>query len=233
MAKRTVLFLPGTLCTGAVFAAQTHLLSKHGFDCRIADFHEESSIQEMAETALRHIPKGRKAALAGFSMGGMAALALAERYPDRVDRLALLNSNCHPDLPGRRDGRKKYIEQARQTSLREVLERGFLRNYLHLQQARHRELILDMAGELGAECFAAQSKALAHRVDQSDVLAAMDCPVLILGARQDVLCPVQVQQDMHALCGHSRLVLLEECGHFAVLERPDGVNQALMDWLSS
>lgn len=233
MAKRLVLFLPGTLCTGAVFTAQNDFLGKHGFDSRVADFHRENGIQEMAETAARQIPKGRKAAIAGFSMGGMVALALAERYPDRVDRLALLNSNCHPDLPGRRDGRKQYIEQARLTSVRDVLERGFLRNYLHRQEAQHRELILEMAGELGLGCFEAQSEALARRRDQGVVLAGLECPVLILGARQDLLCPPAVQRDMHALCGHSRLVLLEECGHFAVLEQPEGVNRALLDWLSA
>lgn len=233
MALPPVLFLPGTLCTRAVFSAQLRSLSEHGFECRVAGFGSEESIGEMAETAAGLLPASGKAAVAGFSMGGMVALELAKRYPQRVERVALLNSNCHPDLPHRRDGRMKYVEEARRSSVRAVVERGLLKNYLQRQDPRHRELILDMAEELGTACFEAQSKALAGRGDRGAALAGLVCPVLILGASQDVLCPPQVQREMHGLCNHSRLVMLENCGHFAVLERPEDVNRALLDWLSA
>lgn len=228
-----VLFLPGTLCTAAVFSHQLESLDRHCGEILLARFETERSLEEMAESAARLIPDGRRVAVAGFSMGGMVALTLAERYPERVDRIALLNSNCHPDLPERQSGRKKYIAEAQRTSLRAVLESGFLKNYLHRQEAEHRELILDMAEDLGLACFDAQSEALARRGEQSAVLSGLDIPVLILGSRQDVLCPPAVQRDMHGRCKHSRLVMIEKCGHFAVLERPEEVNRALLEWLQA
>lgn len=230
MPDRPVLFLPGTLCTGEVFLSQAEALAPHASEILVAQFHQERSIAEMAETAAGLIPEGSRAAVVGFSMGGMAALSLADRYPERVDRLALLNSNTHPDLPGRDKGRQKYIQQARQSSLRSVLEQGFLQNYLHRQETAHRDLILDMADTLGLEVFEAQSMALASRPDTGPVLERLECPVLIIGAEQDVLCPPAAQAEMRQKANNGNLLMLKDCGHFAVLERPREVNQALIDW---
>ncbi|MEE4216637.1 MAG: alpha/beta hydrolase [Xanthomonadales bacterium] len=230
MPDRPVLFLPGTLCTGEVFLSQAEALAPHASEILVAPFRRERSITEMAETAAAQIPEGSRAAVIGFSMGGMAALLLADRYPQRVDRLALLNSNTHPDLPGRDKGRQKYIQRARQSSLRSVLEQGFLQNYLLRQETAHRDLILDMAETLGLEAFEAQSAALASRPDTGPLLERLQCPVLIIGAEQDVLCPPATQVEMYQKASNGKLVMLDNCGHFAVLEKPWEVNQALLEW---
>ena len=232
MPDSNLLLLPGTLCTGAVFSRQVEALSGQCANIQIATFSKERSIETMAETAASLIPEGSQVAVAGFSMGGMVALALAERYPEKVERIALLNSNCHPDLPERRNRRGSYVEEARQKSLRVIIKDGFLQNYLHRQSPPHRELILDMAEEHGLAGFEAQSEALAGRPDLGPALSQLTCPVLILGARQDVLCPPQVQWNMHEECAHAHLVMLEDCGHFAVLEKPAEVSKALLNWLA-
>jgi pimeloyl-ACP methyl ester carboxylesterase len=225
-----VLLLPGTLCTAEVFSHAIEVLEADAPCVDVVPFGPERSIEEMAERVAERIPDGEKAALAGFSMGGMAALAFAHRYPDRIDRLALLNSTARPDPSARREQRERYITEARRSSVRQVLERGFLRNYLYRQQPRHRELIVSMALQLGPDVFEAQTVALAERPDLRPVLAGLDCPVMILGARHDVLCPPEVQLEMRELARDGRLVMLEESGHFALLERPRAVGRALRQW---
>ena len=230
MPGRPVLFLPGTLCTASVFSAQAETLYPHVDDVLSAEFRHERSIGAMAETAAALLPTGSRAAVVGFSMGGMVAMALADRYPERIERLALLNSNAHPDLPERAEGRRRLIAEARQVGLRRVLETHFMKNYLYRGEADHRKLILDMADELGIDTFEAQAQALADRPDSAPMLAGFDGAVLIVGARQDPLCPPAVQWDMKELARNASLQMLGQCGHFAVLEKPAEVSHALLDW---
>ena len=233
MPGRPLLLLPGTLCTGAVFDLQRESLKAAADPVLTAEFRLERSIRAMADSASRLVPEGRKAAVAGFSMGGMVAIDLAARYPERVDRVALLNSNSHADLPDRHAGRLEALAAARRQGLRAVVAERMLPAYLHHQDEGHRALILDMAEAHGVEAFAAQIEALAERPDASEALSSLDCPVLILGGRDDPLCPPRSQRDMLQQARRGQLVLLEDCGHFSLLEQPTRVSRALLDWLAA
>lgn len=225
-----VLFLPGTLCTAAMFSRQVDALRPLAPSVEVVPFHHESSLEEMADSVARHVPDGSSAAIAGFSMGGMAALALARRFPEKVHRLALINGNHHGDLPERRARRVEQLARMDEGEWPGLIESDYLPRYLHRQTPRHRELILEMARELGVESFRAQSQALADRVDASDVLRSLTCPLLIIGAANDPLCPPEVQAEMHRLAPHSDLLMLGDCGHFSPLERPAAVTRALVAW---
>ena len=230
MVNLPVLLLPGTLCTGAIFDQQVKALQTFAPSVDVVQFRHENTIEDMAETVLKRIPQGDEAAVAGFSMGGMVAMALARKYPERVAKLALLNSNSHSDMPERQAARTAELEEARQTGISRVIEKHFLARYLYLQKTGHRQLIIAMANELGLDCFAAQVQALAARSDSKSTLERLDCPTLVLGSREDTLCPPQEQIDMHSRIRHGDLVLLGGCGHFSTLERPEAVNSSLCNW---
>jgi pimeloyl-ACP methyl ester carboxylesterase len=225
-----VLLLPGTLCTGAIFDEQATALAALAPRVEVVEFRHEQSIDEMAATAAKHIFPDSRAALVGFSMGGMVALALARRAPESIGKIALLNSNHHGDRPERRARRLQQLATAADDDLRDIIEREYLPRYLHHQKPGHRALILDMACELGMDCLRAQTRALAGRPDGSETLERLRCPTLILGSDQDSLCPPAVQIEMHGLVEHSDLVLLGDCGHFSPLERPQAVSRALCSW---
>jgi pimeloyl-ACP methyl ester carboxylesterase len=222
--------LPGTLCTGAIFDRQIKALQTFAPSVEVVQFRHENSIEEMAETVLERIPQSGEAAVAGFSMGGMVAMALAREYPERVAKLALLNSNSHADLNDRQASRTSELAEARETSISRVMEKHFLPRYLYLQNTEHQKLIIAMANELGLECFEAQVEALATRSDSKSSLEMLDCPTLVLGSREDILCPPQEQIDMHSKIRHGDLVLLGGCGHFSTLERPEAVSSSLCNW---
>ena len=92
---------------------------------------------------------------------------------------------------------------------------------------------MQMALDLGEEAFISQSQALRDRPDYGAVLRNVSCPTLILCGRNDVLCPVDRHQDMHAMIPHSRLVIIEEAGHLPTIEEPETVTQALRDLLET
>lgn len=228
--RPSLLLLPGTLCTEAVFEAVLPELGALAPHVVAVPFNRERSIDAMVDTALEHAGSLDPLAVVGFSMGGMVGLALAARAPERVARLALLNSNSHADLPGRLESRTRLIAAAKNTNFGSVVERDMLPGYLHLQRPGDRRLVVDMATQLGVEVLEAQSQALATRRDMTPRLGEISCPTLVLGSTHDVPCPPQVQVTMHQGIPGSDLVILGECGHFALIERPVSVARALVAW---
>lgn len=230
MKQNPVLLLPGTLCNRSVFSRQIEALEQHACSVQVVEFREERSIHEMANTVEARIPPGKSAAIAGFSMGGMVALAVAGRCPERIAKLALLNSNAHAEIPERHRARLQHLAAARRDGLAAMVERLYLPNYLQRDQPCSRKVIVDMAKNLGIDCFEAQLEALASRPDSSETLRNIHCPTLILGSANDPLCPPEVQIGMHKITPGSDLLLLGDCGHFSTLERPRAVNSALVNW---
>ena len=190
----------------------------------------EDSISKMADKAVEMISRESGAAIIGFSMGGMVAMEIARRAPELIKKLALLNSNCHADLPDRHSARLRHLKQAKTKGMESVIRQHYLDRYLHQQTTDAGNLIINMAGEIGVDCFEAQIKALASRPDSTTTLSAIKCPTLIMGAQQDQLCPPSEQLRMQAMVEHSDLQILESCGHFSTLEKQDEVNKALLNW---
>jgi pimeloyl-ACP methyl ester carboxylesterase len=225
-----VLFLPGTLCTGDIFNHQVEALSRLASRVEVVGFSTEVHVDDMARRVAERIYPDTRAAIVGFSMGGMAAMALARLEPSLIDRLALLNSNSHAELKDRQTLRLEHLKLAQQHGLGPVIQEHYLPRYLHRQESQHRQLILDMADRLGVASFSAQIEALASRPDSRRTLLALHCPTLVLGCCEDELCPPEEQRKMSQWVNGSELRLLEDCGHFSTLEQPAAVSEALCKW---
>lgn len=225
-----VLFLPGTLCTPAIFEQQVKALAGHAPGIEALRLTTENSISRMADLAIEKIPRQSGAAIIGFSMGGMVAMEIARKAPQLVKKLALLNTNCRANHPDRQSARTTHLELVRLIGIESVIRQYYLPQYLHKPDPDAGELIVRMAGELGIECFEAQSEALATRPDSRSGLSQIRCPALVLGATNDRLCTPEMQYEMHREMENSELVLLEACGHFSTLEQPAPVNEALLKW---
>lgn len=230
MGKPPVLLLPGTLCTPAVFEHQARALAACAPCVETVRFTTQDSITAMAELAITLIPPKRAAVVVGFSMGGMVAMEIYRRAPQRVAKLALLNTNPHADLPLRKTSRDLQLHQARQVGLEQVVRQRLLPNYLYRSTTAIEKLIVGMAIELGVDCYAAQSEALATRVDSTATLQSITCPTTILGGAQDPLCPPEVQTHMQSLVPGSELRVVDKCGHFSCLEQADEVSATLLEW---
>lgn len=225
-----MLFLPGTLCTPAVFEFQIIELANVAPRIDVLRFTAQDSISKMADLAIDQIRHRDGAAIIGFSMGGMVAMEIARKTPQLVKKLALLNTNFHADLNDRKAAREKYLELAKLTGMENVIRHSYLESYLHKPTKGAEDLIVKMACELGIECFEAQSKALSERPDSTATLLGIKCPTLILSGTQDRLCSTSTQTEMQQMIENSELVMLQDCGHFSILEQPDMVNDALRKW---
>ena len=101
--------LPGLLCDAALWAPQCAALADIA-DCRVADMTRDDNITGMAERVLGDAPE--RFALAGLSMGGYCALEIMRLAPDRVEKLALLDTSAEPDTPERTAIRVEWVAQA-------------------------------------------------------------------------------------------------------------------------
>ena len=71
------------------------------------------------------------------------------------------------------------------------------------------------------------------RADFRPALREIACPTLVLCGRQDAITPLAFHEEIAAGIRGARLVVLENCGHLATLEKPDEVNAALRAWLGA
>ncbi|MGH8231535.1 MAG: alpha/beta fold hydrolase [Steroidobacteraceae bacterium] len=231
------LFLPGLLCDRAAWADTIGQLDDVA-DCIVPDYQGADSIEGMARAVLRAAPD--RFALAGHSMGGRVALEVVRQAPQRVQRLALLDSGFQPRPTGEAgaaetDLRARLVQRARERGMR-VMGREWLGGMVHPERLEDRSLIdpmLDMIERATPEDFAAQVRALLKRPDASAVLASIACPTLLICGRQDSWSPPARHAVMAALITGSRLEILERCGHMAPMEQPRQIGRLLRDWLFS
>jgi len=197
----------------------------------IADHTRDDSMAGIARRILATAPP--KFALAGLSMGGYISFEILRLAPERVARLALLDTSARPDLPEQSEGRRAQIAEARSGRLMDVLKRAFP-TWVH--PARRDDAALwattvAMADEVGVEGFARQQLANVGRADSRPTLAAIRCPTMVLVGEQDGVTPPERAQEIAAGIAGARLVIIPECGHMSAAEQPEKVTAALLGFL--
>ncbi len=231
-AKTPLILLPGLLCDAALWAHQLETLSDVA-DMTVADLTRDDSIEAMANSVLKAAP--RKFALAGLSMGGYVAQEIMRQAPQRVTRLALMDTSCRADSEAQRSRRYALLSQLEHGDFKGVTTR-LLPLLIHrdrIADAALVSIIQTAAANVGAEAYRRQQHAILGRRDGRRDLAKIKCPTLILCGRQDALTPLALHEEMAAEIAGAALVAVEDCGHLAPLERPRTVSAVLRYWLNS
>lgn len=226
-----LVLLPGMMCDARLWAPQMAALGRR--TVIHAAITEADAVPALAAAVLAEAPP--RFALAGLSMGGIVAMEIVRQAPERVQRLALLDTNPMAERPEVRARREPQIAKARDGHLLAVMRDEMKPHYLAdgPGKAPILDLCMDMALSLGPEVFERQSRALASRPDQQDTLRAYDGPALVLMGEADRLCPRDRHDMMHALLRHSRLFVVEGAGHLPTLEQPERTTAELLTWLES
>ena len=229
MAEPLVL-LPAMMCDARLFGPQIAELSAD-MAVMVAPITQGERIEEIASSLLDLLPP--RFALAGLAMGGIVAMELLRRAPDRVSRIALMGTSPLAETPATAADREPRIVKVRSGRLLEVMREEMRPNYLApgAQRAEVLDLVMDMAETLGPDVFIRQSRALQRRRDQQAVLRKCRTPALILCGEHDQLCPVKRHTFMAELIPYAELVVLENAGHLPPLEQPEATTAALRNWM--
>ena len=172
-------------------------------------------------------------ALAGLSLGGMLAVEIMQIAPERVTRLALLDTGMRSQNETERairHGRIRLAEEGRFDLVLGLQMSRFLPAY-RLPDKKLVDEILAMCGEIGAEIYKKQEAMTAIRVDRRPDLPRIACPTVVLCGRDDAATPLLLSEEIAAGIPGAELVVIEECGHLATMERPEETNAVLRRWL--
>ena len=230
--KQPLVLLPGLLCDAALWEPQVAHLADIA-DFFVADLTKQRSIEEMAASVLRDAP-WRQFALAGLSMGGYVAQEIMRQAPQRVTRLALLDTRSRAELPEETQRRRQLMELAQSGRNFTPVTNRMLPFLVHESRVKDGPLVAvirAMAERTGIDAYLRQQNAIIARADYRAMLPTIGCSTLVLCGRQDRLTPLENSEQMAAAIPGASLVVIEECGHMSTLERPARVNGALRAWL--
>lgn len=233
-----IVLIPGLLGTAELFAPQIAALWPYG-PVTVANTLEGWTLPGIAASILASAPP--RFALAGISMGGYLSFEILRQAPERILKLALIDTSPLPDSPEQTTQRRAAIAYARAADFGsgpgfdKVLAIAFS-SFLHPSRRQDSELIginVAMGVRLGVDVFARQQEAIIARVDSRPILPTISCPTIILVGDSDPITPPDRSREMAATIPNARLVLIPECGHCSTLERPEAVNRALIDWITA
>src|SRR5512132_4051472 len=228
--KPPLVLLPGLLCDAALWQHQAETLSDIA-EISVADLTKADQAGLAAQQVIAFAPE--EFALAGLSMGGYVALEIMRQAPDRVTRLALLDTSARPDTQEKVRFRQELIDLARIGQFKGVTPR-LLPKLIHPERMADRELvesIMEMAERVGRDVFLRQQRLLMNRPDSRHDLALIHCPAMVICGRQDGLTPLAGSQEMAEKIPRGKLVVIEDCGHLSTMERPRAVSAVLRYWL--
>lgn len=223
--------LPGMLCTPQLWAGQRDVLADAGLP--VTDVPLRAPTIDAMAAAVLGTPFS-KLLIIGHSLGGIVAMAAARHAPGRVAGMALISTTARAPRPEQhafwttlagRAGGGEFAEITPQTLLPALVSPSRLTDAGLCRQ------IIAMADQTGPRTFVSQLAAQHSRIDERPALGGLECPALVIAARQDRLCPVAVHEEIAALLPAARLEVLDTSGHMSPLECPQQVSVLLRDWL--
>ena len=225
-----VLLMPGTLCDERMFARQARALRTCAVVHR-ADYTHLRDVDTWMRRLLASLPP--TFSVAGFSLGGLFALEMLRRAPERIDRLAMIASNAQAaSQKGKR--RSAWLHKLHLERGAAVVAKHVKPAYFHHEAKRrqHQQLVLSMAVRTPQHSAFAQFDWAANRPEGFTALRAFGGPVLAVSGRQDRLCPPAWQREMQKVQPAMTWLELPRCGHFVPLESQAQLNHALIRWLN-
>jgi pimeloyl-ACP methyl ester carboxylesterase len=225
-----ILLVPGLGGSPRIYAPVAPALWRFG-PVTVANHIRDDNMGAIARRILAEAPP--RFALAGHSMGGYIAFEIVRQVPERVARLALINTQARPDTPEATARRRGQITRVQSGDYHGVLNELFP-GFVHSSRrgdAALRQLVHDMGDDIGAEAFVRQQTAVIGRPDSRPTLAAIRCPTLVLTGDEDNTIPNSLSAEMAGGIHGAKLTVLPQCGHLPQVEQPQAAADALVEWL--
>jgi pimeloyl-ACP methyl ester carboxylesterase len=225
-----LLMLPGTACDRRLF--EPVIARLQGRRVIVADISGARTMPDLARKILADAPANFD--LLGFSLGGIAALEIMAQAPQRVTRLALVDTTARPDPEVNAAPRRKAVLDAREKGMEGFILDAWERLVAsgNVGDQALRETILKMARDCGPDRLAEQTEAAIHRADSRPRLTAIAVPTMVLAGEHEQLCPLDAHREIADGIPDAKFHVIKDAGHFAPLENPDAVVRHINNWLT-
>ena len=175
-----------------------------------------------------------QAAIGGLSMGGYVALAFYKQSPSRVRALVLADTRAQADNEEAKQNREQQARKALDEGMAGIADSMLPKLLTPETVSKHPEIVKrvrDMMLKTKPEGAAAALRGMAERDDQTELLAKIAAPTLILVGAEDAITPVADSEKMHQAIAGSRLVVIDNAGHVSNLERTEQFNEAMLGFM--
>ncbi|HEX3937623.1 MAG TPA: alpha/beta fold hydrolase [Xanthobacteraceae bacterium] len=174
----------------------------------------------------------KTAHFAGLSMGGAAALGLAERHPERFDRIIVCDSPCQ-STPQSSQQWEERIAIAQKQGIEALVEPTVSRWVppdIMAKNPPHVDKIRAMIRGTPVNGFIGCAAALADH-DYASAVASVKRPVLFLVGEKDA--PAPAMRKLSEKLPGSRYVEISGAGHISNMDRPAEFTKAIRDFLAA
>lgn len=172
--------------------------------------------------------------VAGHSLGGYVALSLANQYPHKLDKLALLHSTALADSEQKKENRNKvitFIENHGVDSFLGQFVPSLFNPFNVADQRQNIELVKAMGSQLTAETIIGYTKAMRDRPDRTNILSSKSVDfAFIYGEKDGVFQPEDIKAQTD-LIDQNRVFSLKKSGHMGMYEEPENMLECLKIFL--
>ena len=178
------------------------------------------------------------AAIAGISMGGYVAQHVADRHPEKVSHVILIDTKFSADTPEARTTRANLAATVGRVG-QKVLADAMVPNLLAAtdaarsqpERAANEEFLRKLIGKQSVATIQAALRALADRPDMTKDMQRLKKPVLLICGREDTITPPAVMEPMEKILPEGHLLIVPEAGHLVPLEAPAVFYEAVRSFL--
>ena len=197
--------------------------------------HGEPSMEEFARDIIAQLDRENipRAVIAGMSMGGYVALAIAELAREKVAGLALINSQSFADTEEGRKGRRDLIAKVRAGGAAVAAQAAIPKMFApsRTENPDFQRFVTQGADAAGIEGITWALEAMARRPDRSHILSDATFPTMVLHSADDQFIPIDKARKIAELNPLTHFATVKAAGHAAAVETPDDVANKLRKFL--
>lgn len=177
---------------------------------------------------------GSPVVIAGLSMGGYVAQAIAARYSEDIAGFILLDTRMNADTEGARENRLKVAQQAFESGSSEVVATMALNTLAPITRQDRPQIVEYMQGLIEDQTgggVAWSQRAMAARPDRSGVIAGLRHEILVIVGEQDEISPPEVMTEIAHTARRGLVEIVSDAGHMTPVEQPAVVAQHINTYL--
>lgn len=230
MPRETLVMIPPMLSDARVFAHQIQVMSQ-AHAVMIAPPTCGERIEEIASQILSWAPA--RFALCGMGFGGMVAMELIRRAPERITRVAFVSTSAQADTPEAAAAREPHIIAARAGRWGDVLQHEINSTWMapSTDKVELVRTLTAMGRDLGPEIYIKQARAMQRRKDQQATLRQIQLPTAVICGRHDGQYQLKRHEFLAELIPYAQFEIIEGAGYLPTMEAPEACTDALERWM--
>ena len=207
-------------------------LPGHGGSDNFGYVHTMDLLAKSVKSVLDHLNL-KKYVLIGHSMGGYAALAFADLFPDNIRGICLHHSTAYPDSEDKKRDRTRSIKVVKANH--RIYTTEVIRNLFAAKNLKYLKKELSFASKIAGKTkkqgIIAALEGMKDRPDRSVILGLVEYPIMMVIGQHDNVLPAQQLLEQSQKIQKPHVLYLEHDGHMGFLESPKKSNKALRQFI--